>query len=364
MNHSLLQKVIASTSTALVLLSTPAAPANGISGPGDIAGLIAFYDARTLTNLTDGANVALWTDSSGLGFNDRDAAQLSPGNQPVYRANAFGTNFPAVAFQGNEGDTANSDYLEIPDSIPGLSEDIAFGFELSVFIALRVESTMNDNGAIVGADNGGLLLSLEGTDVGGGTISEPFHQNLLKAAIASAGPSTNDFLLDTPLVTTITWDSATSTVNFYVDGAADSGNPFTLAPSSFDSPRAMFLGSGNGSIRFFRGLMAAVVIYERLLTPLERADVESFLTTTYFGGGGIGPPVGPPLVPTAIPDAVNLVVVTTPAIDYRLQTATDPLLADWTDTPFTLQSNGTNIEVLGRSDGPPGPKVYRLQGAP
>ena len=58
-------------------------------------GLLAWHKSSTL-NLSNGAGVATWADSSGRG---NDLTQATGGNQPLYTTNVFGT-IPSVRFDG------------------------------------------------------------------------------------------------------------------------------------------------------------------------------------------------------------------------------------------------------------------------
>ena len=72
------------------------------------AGAVAAYDARFITGLNDGDNVATWSSRTGT----NDATQATVGNQPNYETNEINGN-PVVNFT-----PANSDQFVISILVP------------------------------------------------------------------------------------------------------------------------------------------------------------------------------------------------------------------------------------------------------
>lgn len=72
------------------------------------AGAVAAYDARFITGLNDGDNVATWSSRTGT----NDATQSTVANQPNYETNEINGN-PVVNFT-----SANTDQLEISIVVP------------------------------------------------------------------------------------------------------------------------------------------------------------------------------------------------------------------------------------------------------
>jgi hypothetical protein len=323
-----------------VKFSEPPARA-AINDPGEIDGLIAFYDARALSGLSDGANVATWPDSSGLG--DRDAAQDEPAYQPTYRANGLGTGIASVEFGG----AAAGQFLRIPGGSPGLGHDLGEADQASFFAVIQQVAPGDDNGAILGADRQGLMFTNEGEPVGSNPPYPSFLLRINQSAVAGANSSAGSSPLNTPFLYEAIWDGAA--VEFFVNGADDPLNPVG------------FVGNGNIgadlqysigacdlpdplTIRYFQGHIAAIVIYDRPLEEPERVMVEEFLSTTY--GVPLGAPPGPAWVSMDIQPAEGLVFTSVSNETYRLQAEVPPATNVWVSRALVVHGNGEEITAF------------------
>ena len=79
------------------------------------AGAIAAYDARFITGLSDGDNVATWSSRTGT----NNATQPTVGNQPNYETNEINGN-PVVNFT-----PANNDEFQISITVPSSATVVA-----------------------------------------------------------------------------------------------------------------------------------------------------------------------------------------------------------------------------------------------
>lgn len=108
--------------------------------------LLALYDARSL-ELTDGAAVTSWTDSSGNGGPSAIAA-VGLGAPPVYKAAAWGDGGPAVRFT-----SASSSVLKV-NQLAHLYGSAGQAFA----VAMLIRCTANTGGCLFGFGcNGGVL---------------------------------------------------------------------------------------------------------------------------------------------------------------------------------------------------------------
>lgn len=109
--------------------------------PGDLAGMILWLRADSLTGAVDGDPIALWSDESGY---TRNAVQATTGKYPLYRPNIV-NGLPVLRFDGSD------DGLLI-NPMPGVTYNDGF----TVFI---VYSSNSASGGIRAALSGGTLQS-------------------------------------------------------------------------------------------------------------------------------------------------------------------------------------------------------------
>ena len=79
--------------------------------PATVSGLKARYDALAITGLSDGAQVATWSDTSG---NGKHATQATSGNRPIYKTGIY-NGHPVVRFDGSAQTLAAPAVFAAPD---------------------------------------------------------------------------------------------------------------------------------------------------------------------------------------------------------------------------------------------------------
>jgi hypothetical protein len=190
--------------------------------------------------------VSAWQDGSG---NNHGAVQASASAQPAYQPNSFGV-MPGIAFDGNDILTATG----------GMSTG-------SYTKVVRVLATAFD-----GSRN---ILS------SGNTSNTPVRHALFNSS--SPSPSIwhkGTFVTSsTPMVAgqshliVATYDSATKQGALYLDGSPVG----TGTAASGDNVDPTYHLGGLGGALFMQGSIGEVIIYNRVISPAERAAIEGYL---------------------------------------------------------------------------------------
>jgi hypothetical protein len=212
-----------------------------VTAPDGISGLALWLDAPTLT-LSDGDAVSAWTDRSTGG---RTPVQSSPALRPTYKTSVI-NGLSVVRFAGTHA-------LAYGDSI-----STASGF--TVFAVVRPTVAANMYAVFNGVGNGYAL----GTD-GGGTRRE-----MLLRAVADVVGGT--FALSTAAVWSASGGGSGTTL--YVNGATDA----TSANGPASASGGLMIGAWEtGLVSRWQGDIGEVVAYDRVLTAVERAQVDRYL---------------------------------------------------------------------------------------
>ena len=212
-------------------------------------GLVMYLDAKQISGVADGSPLAVWEDVTG---NDNDANQMSADNQPVYSASSAYFNSGTVQFD------AVNDWMKLNDSMINVGS--------FTFMAVgRFRGTGSDDQYIVGGQNltGDTRLRIK---------QEATYGNVAYKVGDSSqqyGPSADT----DPHMFTVT-----SEMKGYHDGVsvANDINSSTLNPDFLN------LGSMAGYKDYFGGELAAVLIYDRVLTEAEMTTVHNCLDAKYL----------------------------------------------------------------------------------
>ena len=219
-------------------------------------GLVIHLDASSL-GLSDGDPVSLWTDSSGSG---NDATQENADDQPTFVSFSDDFNRPVVRFDGT------SDWLALPTG-----EDAPFTLDA---VTVLVNAKFNE----IGANNQYIIAC--NSDVSGTTDRLRICLDTNAGGfLFRVGDSAWKGIYTTETNTDVHAFAITSTAEGYIDGALIG----TSANGSSESPTSLNLGSfANGKKDWFNGDIAEVLIYNRVLTAEEIAEVGTYFTEGFL----------------------------------------------------------------------------------
>jgi len=244
--------------SSLLLSFTLLAAALGFSqAPGGVSSGLQLWlkaDAGTSTT-TDGALVSSWADQSTVG---NDASQSSSSAQPIFKTNQF-NGHPALR-------NASGKYFDVDLSA---ANDQSF----TVFTVVKRESD-SDEQYVIGIQasddddgfNFGYLSSEE--------IAFDQYGNIVIMDCPAYGGAS-----EIPSILFTEFGTATGKKEYLVrDGVStDKKNTNT---TSFYMMGDGNIGRGNGDNSFI-GLMAEVILYDRLLTETEKRRVQTYLCVKY-----------------------------------------------------------------------------------
>jgi len=227
------------------------------------AGAALWLEAAQLA-LPDGARVASWPDASGAGAH---ATQGDPAAQPVLRANGTGAGAPAVLFDGAKTFLLNA-------AAPGTPAQ------------LTVVARFRDDGSPSACCSGifvtnGTCLNVPDTNLStgcAGLSTKPLGGDRARLIIDYAG-STDGGMSDVGglLITGAVVYNATGAFSF-ADGCAQSAAAAGLSRPGL----GYFVGArGDFQDRFFKGALAALLVWPRALNDSERGAAEAYLAVKY-----------------------------------------------------------------------------------
>jgi hypothetical protein len=217
-------------------------------------GLFARFNASDLV-LADGAKVATWADSSG---NARDATQGTDALRPLYRASVAGfNNKPAVE------NTAAGGFMTASGGIP--DESTMFVVHRTV-TSVGAVGVLSASGSLAGPTDGSPRLILQDN---GGTLRTYNHLSGTPYATVSA------ISINTSYITALT-TGTTVNRNAWLNGVSKYSN-VAFATGGGNDLITLFSGY-NGS---YKGMIAELIVYNRVLTGGEITQVTSFLQTKY-----------------------------------------------------------------------------------
>lgn len=201
----------------------------------------------------DGSDkVSEWGDGSG---NSNNSLQGTAVDQPLWVASGIGGK-PSIRFSGT------SDNLVVADSA-----SVSLTGDCSFFAVINSTANANHQNIVSKGnesyrwrvDSDGKLLFL--INDGGGLLT-----------FNSIGTITRD--TDTIVSTLI---DIGSSVNFFINGVA-SGTPATSKPSIADTTDPLIIGALSNIAEEFNGDIGNIIIYDRLLSTVERQIVERYLS--------------------------------------------------------------------------------------
>ena len=255
------------TLAALLLGLPPAVHAQQQPNP------VVWLKADAITGLKDGAAVASWADTSGMGNN---AAQENADQQPTYVANAIHGK-PAVHF-----DAANQTFLS-------LKRPVQDDFTIFCVFRSKLDRGMDPawwgSTALLACDlpdvynEYGMALNGEGQVLAG--VGDPDKRLI-------SGTGYNDGQAH---IVTFQRLRRTRETALFVDGALAAHQTDTTT-ESMTAPAHLRLGVNRDDAIYFTGDIAEVAIFDVALTPAQRQTAERNLEAKYGiapGGASEGP---------------------------------------------------------------------------
>jgi hypothetical protein len=260
-------------------------------------GLRAWYKADSVAPQADNTTISGWADSSVNAY-DLSPDTSAGAQSAKYRTNIFANNLPGVEFDSNFGDGAAPPNSSMTTGLNG--NPFAGAADSTVYIVYSLD-TFNgtDQGLLSTYDNGGQVLHSIRADgnyqfyngAGGylgedGNNTDGFepqdHDDDPLDVDGGDGLTPGD---DVPQVATIV-----ATLKFTDSGPASTlhvktGNgSFTLTDTGVTTDSygvagvPMQVGSRGPAAGYGDYVVAEILIYDRVLTSGEQADVESYLT--------------------------------------------------------------------------------------
>jgi hypothetical protein len=235
--------------------------------------MAAWFRTDALTNLSNGARVAIWPDASGAGF---DAVQALVANQPTFMTGVINGQ-PVVRFNA-----ANSSYLWFHRP---MKDDFTIVF---VYQSSQGVGTGTDFWSGAGLVNG---------EVAGTTGDFGTSLNANGQILAGTGSpdttirSSSGYNNGPPHVVTFKRTRSTGALALYVDGTLVAVG--TGGTQSLTAPDKLTLGAQQVLNNYFTGDLAEVQIYDSALSDTDRLGYERALKCKY-GLSGAATPLAPP----------------------------------------------------------------------
>lgn len=224
-----------------------------------------------------GTKVATWFDTSASGF---DATQATVNRQPTFQPNANGAGKHALRFDGSATPDLG-DYLSLGTAVGKLANSTIFVVAMKTSLAtsgFALGSTSSD-GAGVNA-----WASFGSRSSAAGKLEYFFSDSVITpGSDYSRGTTTNVVLANnTFALMAETYASGDTLPNIYINGGAsqsittiDTGDTANNG-TAYEMSIGRF-GAYNPAGFYWGGDISQVVIYNRVLTTQERADVSSYL---------------------------------------------------------------------------------------
>ena len=227
---------------------------NNPQAPNQFGGLALWLDASQLTGLVDGNAVASWTDMTGKG---NHAIQATEANKPLYKTNILNGK-PVVRFDG-------TDFLTSPNgAISGLSNAI------SIFAVYNMTVQTDTSILVAETDDTANRLNIH-PNFSGGTVFFDFGNISTGGRVNGAWGGA--------LGTFYRWGfvAGSSAMNIYRNGTSI----LSVGTSKTFTPGIKTLNIGAYSATRFNGDVAEIIIYNRVLSAIERAFIDSYLSNKY-----------------------------------------------------------------------------------
>jgi hypothetical protein len=230
--------------------------------PNILPGLVFWLDADYPPSVVTDVGVAEWRDRSG---NNRHATQTTGTAQPTLFPNAFESR-PAMAFDGID------DFLVVEDYTPLVDYDAFLVWKSPVLPSIDELTALvryggeqfNTNIEITHGHYMDTFRNAATLSMGGGYLVARF----------------DDPAIDTPYLWQMTFDSVLGRLTSRTNGHFS--NQYGDFPGPPDSEGAgLGIGARVNAIQHFRGFIAEIIIYDRVLSDAERVRIEAYLKSKW-----------------------------------------------------------------------------------
>lgn len=240
-----------------------------MAAPDTISGLSLWFKADAITGLADGAGVSSWADSLGLST----ASQATAAKQPTYRAGVL-NGLPVIRFAGAQRMTLSGAALTFSNNIAGAS----------VFVVASSTSTAAAVGQIILLSTGASTSLSRIYAQKSATLTWRAGGRRLDADAAESADA-GTIVASRWDVTSFAHDYSGATYQGWLNGTAGAvtSSAHGLGNTSATNSQAGVIGSDNSAtpISYFSGDVAEILVYQRVLTAAERAQVHSYLQDRY-----------------------------------------------------------------------------------
>lgn len=259
-----------SMSPAVGRMVTPVrVPVEGAAGapfsPDNLANLQLWLEADAITGLSDGDPVSTWLDSSAAG---NDVTQSGTA-RPTYKTNII-NGLPVVRFDGVD------DYMHVASAL-GITT------ASTVVVVVNIASSSRAGSAIKIGDSGISNPDDDGWSLGVGANTHDAAGNEVLGLYEQVAWIDTNAAWGLGLVVVVMTVNG-SDPDFYKDrvnlGFGTSSAPRSPGANTYIGGGAAPV-AGGGIARFWDDDIAEVLIYSRVLTPTERADIEDYLFAKY-----------------------------------------------------------------------------------
>lgn len=239
--------------------------------PEDIDGLAGWFDA---TEVETDEEFDTWEDQTD---NENDLSAAEGG--ATLDKNAF-SDGPGVVF---DGDTVLTN--DAPDGL-----DVS---EFTIFTVFEADEELSDNIGVLHGKQGKAAFenrnwwhSLDnGQGYAGGDGQLGFRTSS-DGQIDFTLKADDDYIDDTPYLSSVRVSAEGDNAELRVDGIREDEEADDIGEPDTDE-QVLYVGAqnDNGSedsfYRFFEGAIAEILVYDRMLTPEEREDIEAYLSEKY-----------------------------------------------------------------------------------
>jgi hypothetical protein len=249
--------------------------------PADVTGLRLWLKADAITGLSDGAGIATWSDSSGLG---NDAVMAVGGFQPTYQTNEV-NGLPCARFDGTD------DRMDITNANMLAASNNAAGFTAFAYINLSSPSNASRDiysisngvdGTAVRIKFGQRAVTLGEWSMSGRRLDADTAQNLVG----------NQTQTGWQLITVVSdWANDDAFIYRGENTEASTTTWLTAGNTSATNALACHVGSApSAGSEFWIGDIAELAVYDNAVSTTDRLNLWAYFQAKY------APPAGTPLL--------------------------------------------------------------------
>lgn len=281
-----------------------------------VTGAAMWLDASNAASVVRSSSVTAWNDLSG---NNRHLTLGTPGDTSIsYSTNAL-NNRPAVV-------TTGTGLLK--------SANIDFGSSATVFVVGRMRST--PNGRVLSSPGNNWLLGWWG-----GLEDQAYYEGWISQGWSAPNPT---LVTTNPRLYTSVTNGTTGSL--YRNGT------LLASAAGWATPRGISVGGWN-TTEYSNAAVSEVIVYNRALSPTERATVEQYLATKWWDAASNPVPTTTTTTPATTIPATTTTVPTGASCPSITGWKGEYFLGTQLAGPVQLCRNDADINFFW-GDGPPG----------